>query len=187
MNFLFPAAWGMLAIGLPVIALYLIRTQLERRRVSTLLFWDQLRTPAYQSALWRKLRRLISLLLQLLFVLLLAAALAGPLAPWQSAQPAATVFVIDPSVTMEAKEKETTRWVQAMDLLKARLGQMRAFDRAALVLAGNPPRVLSGWTSSRRILEDALKDVSPGAAPNTMQGGPGDSAANRLHPAGCPD
>ena len=36
MNFLFPAAWGWLGLALPIIALYLIRTRLERRSISTL-------------------------------------------------------------------------------------------------------------------------------------------------------
>ena len=61
MSFLFPTAWALLALGLPIIAFYLIRTRLERRGVSTLLFWEQIKTQSYNSALWRKLRRWLSL------------------------------------------------------------------------------------------------------------------------------
>ena len=150
-------------LALPIIALYLIRTRLERRSVSTLLFWDQLKTQSYNSALWRKLRRWLSLLLQLLFLLLVVIALTQPLAPWQSAQPARTVFVLDPSASMSAREGEVTRWDQAVQSLDQRIRQMRSFDRAAILVAGDPPQVLSGWTSSRRVLLDSLLQARPEA------------------------
>lgn len=163
MSFLFPAAWGALGLALPIIALYLIRTQLERRKVSTLLFWDQLKTQSYNSALWRKLRRWLSLLLQLLFLALVVFALTQPLAPWQTAQPARTVFVLDPSASMSANGGGPTRWDQAVAGLEQRVRQMRTFDRAAILLATDPPQVLSGWTASRRTLLEALRQARPSA------------------------
>ncbi|MEI6339187.1 MAG: VWA domain-containing protein [Verrucomicrobiota bacterium] len=161
MNFLFPAAWGGLVLALPVIALYLIRTRQERRSISTLLFWDQLKTQSTNSALWRKLRRWISLLVQLLFLLLLVFALTRPLVPWQSVQPSRTVFVLDPSASRSAREGDATRWERAVQILAGRIRQMRSFDRAAILLAGDPPQVLSGWTASRRALLDSLQQARP--------------------------
>lgn len=169
MNLLFPAAWGLLALALPIIALYLIRTRLERRSVSTLLFWDQIQTQSYNSALWRKLRRWLSLLLQLLFLLLVVFALTQPLAPWQSIQPARTVFVLDPSASMSAKEGDVSRWDRAVEILEQRLRQMRSFDRAAILVAGDPPQVLSGWTASRRVLLDSLKQARPESGQVTLR------------------
>ena len=161
MNFLFPAAWGWLGLALPIIALYLIRTQLERRSVSTLLFWEQIKTQSYNSALWRKLRRWLSLLLQILFLALVTFALTQPLAPWQTAQPASTVFVLDPSASMLAKEGSQSRWEQARAVLEQRIRQMRPFDRVAILVATDPPQVLSGWTASRRTLLEALAQAQP--------------------------
>ncbi len=161
MNFLFPAAWGWLGLALPIIALYLIRTQLERRSVSTLLFWEQIKTQSYNSALWRKLRRWLSLLLQLLFLALVAFALTQPLAPWQTAQPASIVFVLDPSASMSAQDGGQSRWERAVAGLEQRVRQMRTFDRAAILLATDPPQVLTGWTASRRTLLAALEQARP--------------------------
>lgn len=161
MNFLFPAAWGWLGLALPIIALYLIRTQLERRSVSTLLFWEQIKTQSYNSALWRKLRRWLSLLLQLLFLALVTFALTQPLAPWQTAQPSSTVFVLDSSASMQTKEGGKSRWDKAKELLEQRIRQLRPFDRAAILVASDPPEVLSGWTASRRTLLDALEKAKP--------------------------
>jgi hypothetical protein len=162
MNFLIPAAWSWLGLAVPVIALYLIRQQLERRRVSTLLFWDQLPSQAANSALWRTLRRWLSLLLQLVFLLLVTFALTRPLAPWQTASPSRVVYILDPSASMSAKDGDGRRWDRALERLDAELRQLRAFDRAAILQAGDPPVVLSGWTSSRRVLLDALRLAEPG-------------------------
>jgi hypothetical protein len=169
MNFLFPAAWGWLGLALPVIALYLIRQQLERRRVSTLLFWDQLPAQATNSALWRKLRRWLSLLLQLVFLALVTFALARPLAPWQTATPVRVVYVLDPSASMSAKDGEVTRWATALERVGAEVDQMRAFDRAAILLATDPPEVLAGWTSSRRTLREALARARPAATAGSLR------------------
>lgn len=169
MNFMAAAAWGWLALALPIIALYLIRTRLERRSVSTLLFWEQIKTQSYNSALWRRLRRWFSLLLQLLFLALVAFALAQPLAPWQSAQPARLVFVLDPSASMQAREGGETRWDIAVEMVGRRIRQMRAFDRAAILVAGEPPEVLSGWTAGKRSLLAALEKARPSSGPVSLR------------------
>ncbi len=143
MNFLSPLAWGWLGLALPIIALYLIRTQLERRSVSTLLFWEQIPTQSYNSALWRRLRRWLSLLLQLLFLTLIVLALTDPLAPWQSSQPSRTVFVLDPTASMTAKEngRHALASLSGSTLATRRTDAARSTAPPILV-ATDPPQVL---------------------------------------------
>lgn len=159
MNYLFPAAWFALFLAIPVILFYLIKTRLQRRLVSTSLFWQQLTPQVYNTSIWRRLRRWLSLLLQLLFLAALVFALAQPLASWQSLQPASLVFVIDPSASMEATDVAPTRWDRARQLLEQRIQQMRAFDEAAVLVASDPPQVLSNWTRSKRTLSRALEQA----------------------------
>jgi hypothetical protein len=161
MTFLLPAAWTALALAVPIIALYLLRTRLRRRVVSTSLFWQQLSPQVYNTSLWRRLRRWLSLLLQLAFLALLAFALAQPLASWQSLQPASLVLVLDPSVSMRATDVAPSRWEAAIRGARERIRQMRAFDEAALVLASDPPRVLRPWTRGKRALLRALEEAQP--------------------------
>ena len=169
MNFLAPAAWGWLGLAAPVIALYLIRLQLERRRVSTLLFWEQVPTQTCNSSLWRKIRRWLSLLLQILFIALITLALARPLPPWQTAQPVSKVFVLDPSPSMLAKEGEVSRWEKAVGMVAAQIRQMRPFDEAAILVGSDPPVVLSGWTAQRRALLEALELARPPGGPPSLR------------------
>ena len=159
MTFLAPLAWSLLALAVPVIAFYLIKTRLRRRAVTTLLFWEQLRPPAASHSLWRKLRRWLSLLLQLAFLALLVFALARPLARWETAGAGAVVLVLDPSPSMLATDVSPSRWDQALQAARRQVAALRFSDQCALILVDQPPRVLSGWTGSRRTLADALDAV----------------------------
>ncbi len=159
MIFLAPFAWSVLALAAPVVALYLIKTRLRRRAVTTLLFWEQRQPPVYSHSLWRKLRRWLSLLLQIAFLALLAFALARPLAAWENRGSRVTVIVLDPSPSMLATDVAPDRWTRALAEARRRVGALRFSDQAALILAEQPPRVLSPWTGSRRALEHALDRV----------------------------
>lgn len=162
MTFLWPLAWALSALALPVIALYLIRTRLQRKPVSTLLFWQHLTPQVYNHSLWRKLRRWISLALQLLFLLLLVLAISQPLASWQSAKPASVILVLDTSVTMNAADVSPSRWNEAVQTAERRIAHLRLFDEAILLAAGETPRVLCPWTRNKRALGRALRAAAPG-------------------------
>ena len=178
MTFLTPFAWSLLALAVPVIAFYLIKTRLRRRPVTTLLFWEQLRPPAYNHSLWRKLRRWLSLLLQLAFLALLAFALARPLARWETAGAGAVVLVLDPSPSMLATDVAPDRWTAALRTARQQVAALRFTDSCAVILAEQPPRVLSGWTGSRRALDNALDSARD--APTHPHGGDGIREALKL-------
>jgi hypothetical protein len=162
MTFLWPMAWALSALALPIIALYLIRTRLQRKPVSTLLFWQHLTPQVYNHSLWRTLRRWISLALQLLFLFLLVLAISQPLASWQSAKPASVILLLDTSVSMNATDVAPSRWSQAVQTVERRIAHLRLFDEAILIAAGETPRVLSPWTRNKRALARALQTAAPG-------------------------
>lgn len=161
MSYLWPWAWGLLALVLPLIALYLVKTRVPRRVIPTLLFWTAIKPRLIQQPFWRKLRRWLSLALQLLFLLLLVLALTQPQPSKDSLRPKATVFVLDPSANMRARDVSPSRWQKAVDLLLSRINGMRHFDESAIILATDPPRILSGWTHSQRQLKSALNNLAP--------------------------
>lgn len=165
MNFLLPAfGWAFLLAG-PIIAFYLLKTRMRPRPVSTLLFWDQIKPTAQSAPFWRKLRRLISLLLQLLMLSLLVLALMQPGCQSREAEADQTVYLIDCTPSMAAGDTLAL----ARDQIVARLRGMRAEDSAALLLTGETPEVLSGWQSNPRRLRQALEEA-------TLEPGPGEVA-----------
>ena len=149
MKFLWPIAWSLLGLALPIILFYLIRQRLRVKPVTTLLFWENLAPKVHNLPLWRKLRRLISLLLQLLLLALIVTALARPLLPGQSVVASSLILVLDPSVTMAATSGAGTRWQDATATALRRINAMGFGDEATVILAGDPPKVLSPWTGRK--------------------------------------
>jgi len=163
MTFLAPIAWSLLGLAVPITVFYLIRQKLRTKSVTTLLFWENLAPKVHNLPLWRKLRRLVSLLLQLLILALIVAALARPILPGQSMVASSLVLMIDPSVSMAVKAGNATRWQDAKNLALQWVNAMGFGDEATVILAGNPPKVLSPWTGRRGDLRAAIEkaDMSP--------------------------
>jgi hypothetical protein len=157
MKLLWPIAWSLLGLALPIILLYLIRQRLRIKSVTTLLFWENLAPKIHNLPLWRKLRRLISLLLQLLLLALIVMALARPILPGQSTVASSLILVLDPSVTMAAKSGSGTRWQDAMNTALRRIDAMGFGDETTVILAGDPPRVLSPWTGRKGDLRQVIE------------------------------
>lgn len=157
MSFLWPIAWSLLGLALPIVLFYLIRQRLRVKSVTTLLFWENLSPKVHNLPLWRKLRRLVSLLLQLLLLALLVTALARPILPGQSAASSSLILVLDPSVTMAAKSGGGTRWQYAVNVALRRIDAMGFGDEATIVLAGEPPKILSPWTGRRGDLRQVIE------------------------------
>lgn len=160
--------WALLAI--PIILLFILRVQLRRRQVATLLFWDQLLKEQPPRAWWQRLRNLIALLLQLAFLGLLVGALIDPLWGWQKQDARQIVYVIDNSASMSARDggESQTRLDRVRSSLTGMLGSLRQQDTAALVTAGGQPQVILGTTGDVRTLADAVDQVKPTDSPSRL-------------------
>ncbi len=178
MSFLLPLAWWLSLLSLPVIALYLLKTRQRRRRVSTLLFWNQIKPKVENSPLWRKLRRWLSLLLQLLILALVVAALARPSFDWEKRATQRTVAILDTSASMEAASPAPSRRELAARRVETLISRLRIQDEMALLTAEDPPRILSGWTSSKRALREALAQA--GQLPTGTDAEPAVALARQL-------
>ena len=169
MKFLVPAAWTLGVLALPILLFYLLRQRLRIKPVTTLLFWDDLTPKIHQLPLWRKLRRLVSLLLQLILLGLIFLALARPLLPGQASAASSLVLILDPSVTMAAKADGGTRWDAALETARHRIDAMTFGDEAAVILADDPPRVLSPWTGRKGDLRTLLATAARGTTVTDIQ------------------
>jgi len=157
MSFLLPVAAWLGLLALPVIVFYLLKTRQRRRPVPTLLFWQSLKPKLESSPFWRKLRRWLSLALQLLILALLVAALMHPAFRWESQSPQRLVAILDTSASMGADIPAPGRWPRAREALVSQIDRLRVQDEMAILTAEDPPRILSGWTSGKRQLKEALQ------------------------------
>lgn len=160
MSFLAPLAWIGALLALPLIALYLVRDEPRRRVVSNFLLWASHPLRAHESARWRRLRRLFSLIVQLLFLVFVLAALARPIFPWgeRGGQPA--VFVLDASLSMAATDVSPSRSADAAARLRDFIGGLGVDDEAAILTT--TPEILSGWTRNKRELMASIERYAPG-------------------------
>ena len=141
MNFLWPQAWFLAALAVPVVLLYLIRTRPKQRTVSTLLFWEAVSPPLRSSPLWRKLRRLISLLLQLLFSVAHLRPRPAP-APLAGAEPQSVVFVIDTHPRWPPRPGNRPPWPSPGKSFAHASGHCAPDDQVLLMASGEPPRIV---------------------------------------------
>lgn len=163
MTFLSPIFWIASAVAVPVILFYLIREHPRRQITSTLLFWEDLNPRVHESPMWRKLRRWLSLLLQLLFVALVVLALTRPQLPWWQSKAQPQVLVIDSSASMAATDVKPDRFKEALKEAREKVRQMRGNTEMAILLTGNEPRILQGWSRSKKRLLQALDGLTPAA------------------------
>lgn len=88
-------------MGSAVVALYILRQQRRRIEVPFVNLWQRVLKQSEATSLWRKLMRLLSLLLQLLLLALLVLALGDPRLG-RSEKGRSLVLLIDASASMQA-------------------------------------------------------------------------------------
>ncbi len=160
MTFLAPFFWVFSALAAPVVLFYLVRERPRRQVVSQIFFWPEDHSSLSESSRWRKLRRWFSLLLQLLFLFLLVAALTRPIWPWATVAAKPLILILDGSASMRTADVKPNRFEAAREA--AETMALGSHIPVAVILTGSPPRVLSGWTDSRREIAAAFSEVQPG-------------------------
>lgn len=132
----FPAALGLLAALALVGFLYFLRLRFRRQNVSSTLLWRALVQTNEGGARWRW-RSVSLLVLQVLAVTVLVLALAG--LEWVKTTTAlpGTVYLLDASASMGAKEDGSTRFAKAVSALRADAAALSAGTPVAVFLVGD--------------------------------------------------
>ena len=177
MNFAAPSMLWWLALGLPVVALYILKVRLRRAPVSTLMFWDRVYREKAPRSLFERLRHVASLLCQLALVALLALALADPFSDAERRRARSLVLVLDASAGMAAPaDPADPAGGSRLDAAKARAAAvvrgLRHRDTAAVLVAGAAAEVACGTTGHPPTLAAAVGNVrqtdAPGAVGETL-------------------
>ena len=155
---------GLLGLGLvvPVILLHILRPRRSELIVGSTLLWSQLEKPVSAASPWQRLRFSWSLLLQLLAVILLSLALANPARASAAVLADHTVFIVDASASMSAKDGSSSTGVR-LDAAKLRVEEMLADlpvgGTASLVVAGERSEVLLSSSSDAAAIKRALGTI----------------------------
>ncbi len=155
-----PAGLFALLAGVPVLAVYLLKSRRQRVRVSSLKLWRDVAPESRARRPWQPPPRELSLLLELLAVALTALALARPTRSAGSL-PTRVALVLDTSASMGAHDADGLRWAAALRAARTRLRSLPSDAEVMLVSADRSPTVRSPLTRDRAALDRALSALEP--------------------------
>lgn len=158
--------WLLLAV--PIVGFYLLKVRLRRVPVSTLMFWQRVYDEKQPRSMWRQLRHVGSLLLQLLFLVLVVAGLCDPQLAGETRERARTILVVDNSGSMSASDMSPNRLTEAKRRAAELVGQLRAGDEMAVVVAGAPARVVCGLTEHPGSLSQSIESIRETDGPTAI-------------------
>jgi Ca-activated chloride channel family protein len=149
-------------VGAAVTALYILKLRRRRVRVPFAKLWDRVLKERESTSLFRRLKRLLSLLLQLLFLLLLTAALGDPRLSAEVLDGRHIILLLDASASMKAiDEKAGTRAQAALEQAKSIVRGMNGADALMLVRMDAQVTPLTGFETDEKALIKALEGVTP--------------------------
>lgn len=155
-----PAAFGLLALLIPLILLYVLRIRRQRLRVASTFLWRQAQRQLLAQTPWQRLRRQRSLLLQALALVMLCMAAAGPHHRSSGASDSHLALVIDTSASMSARNSEGTTHLNKAKAAAAKLIEgMHPDADAVLIDAGRQAHLLVPATRDKKTLLRALDSI----------------------------
>jgi hypothetical protein len=134
---------------------YLRARRVPARETGTMFLWQPALAPERPRAAWRRWRRGASAALQLGLLLGLALAMAEP----YFGRPRLWVLVIDASGSMAIEDGAPNRFATAVVRARRWIETMAYRDRAAVIVASEPVRVVCGPSSSRADLLRKLEGL----------------------------
>lgn len=157
MGALTPIGLGLLALAVPIVALYMLRMRRREQVVSSTLLWEQAIRDVRANAPWQRLQPNLLLFLQLLALAALVAALARPF--WLGATPlgANLVAVVDVSGSMNATDVEPSRIERAKGEVRKLIDSLPANGQMTIITAGTGAEVLQAATGDRAALRQATE------------------------------
>ncbi|HEY7958035.1 MAG TPA: VWA domain-containing protein [Polyangia bacterium] len=154
------------ALGSGLIALYILKLRRRRVVVPFADLWRKVLSDTESTALWRKLRRLVSLLLQLVALALILFALGDPRLA-TSRRGRSLAILVDTSASMQATDGKDgrTRLADAQEAARKLIRSLGSEDTAMVVAMSARPSPVSGWSGEDRALLAAVDGLSASDTP----------------------
>jgi hypothetical protein len=158
------------ALGAALTALYVLKLRRRRVEVPFAELWRRVLSDVESSALWRRLRRWLSLLVQLALLALVLLSIADPhLAGSRRGRTVA--IVVDTSASMQARGASgVTRLDEAKERARAIVRGLGGEDTAVVIDLGARPAPRTGVTADERTLLRAIDALHADDAPADLDG-----------------
>lgn len=140
MSFGQPWALALLALALPILAIYALRGQPRRRPTTAAFLWRGLEQQTTARRRWRRPPLSLPLALQLLALLVGVVALAQP--SFQEQSPRQLVYLLDASASMQATDVAPNRFEAARAAIRAELAGLHQGEQVTLIRLADQPQVV---------------------------------------------
>ena len=164
MSFLAPIAFSLFALSVAVIVLYILKVRRRPVTVPYLRLWETLIAETRTRSLFKRLKRLLSLLLQLLILACVIFALTQPSLDLDTIQEEHIVLILDASASMNAIEDDESGRTR-FDILMEKAGELvedRSHEDSLMIVeACDRIRVLSPFARNTIKLREALAQARP--------------------------
>lgn len=169
MRFAHPAALALGLLAIPVVLLHILRPRRTRQTVGSTFLWRHMEVPTSAASPWQRLRPSVLLFVQLAAVALLAVAAARPVTTEETALAEHTVFVVDASASMQARDGAPFRIDQARDRASSLYDELPDGALASVVEAGTAPRVVLSGSTDRQAFDEAISATEAGEGPTDWE------------------
>jgi len=142
-----------------IVALYLLRLKRKKKLVASTFFWTEIVQDLQANVPFQKLRWNILLLLQILIALAIIGAMVDLSVRAALNEGQRTIFVLDTSAGMGAKEGGSTRLENAKNDIKMYCRNLAQREQVMIIEAGEYARVILDFTGSFQAVERALDSV----------------------------
>ena len=158
MSFLNPLAFWWALLILPLVAFYFLKVRPEKHNTALLFLWDKVFRERKSSALFKRLRNYLSLLLLLLAFCAIIFALAQPYfsgREWQRN----FILIIDNSASMGTGEGADTRLAEARSKASDIVRNLLPSQRAVIVSIAADSSIKVGVSSNHRELLEGIENI----------------------------
>jgi Ca-activated chloride channel homolog len=148
------------ALVIPVmVALYLLKLKRKKRVVSSTFFWSEMVQDLQANVPFQKLRWNILLFLQIMIASAIVLAMADLGIRGSLNEGQRTIFVIDTSASMSAREGDITRVEEAISDIRKYCERLAYREQVMIIEAGEHTQTLLDFTSSISALKRTLDSI----------------------------
>lgn len=144
-------------MALPLVAIYFLKIKPIRRTTATFFLWDEILQEKKSSALFKRMRNFLSLLLMLLILLALVLTMADPVI--STDQNKDYFIIIDNSASMNILEGNVSRIDLAKREAKKIITAMHVNKKVILATLSDEMRYIVSHTSNPKVLLEGLEKI----------------------------
>jgi von Willebrand factor type A domain/Aerotolerance regulator N-terminal len=153
-----------------ITALYILKLRRRRIEVPFARLWMRVLAERESSSLWRRLKRLISLMIQLAILALVVAAIGDPRAARGSGG-RTIALLVDASASMRAADEAPTRFARAQKEAHRLVDGLGPGDAVLVMRLDGQPLALGGLETDDRELHRRIDAIEPSDTPADLDRG----------------